>query len=341
MTAPSSTSSSRRPIPSGRWLRDWGRAVLLSAGILVALEIQWRTLGFFPTVPDTPEIWALERAAVQPESTVFAGSSMTQAAIDLETWRRETGEDVRQLSIVGSSIGPTLIDLIDDPDFRGTIVAEYIASLFALDTATQKSARRFIERGRRALAGPAETIEAQLTAGLRARATLGRAELSPLEVYRGFLEADRPRPGRFRMGADRQLSVFFDPAVSGPPMPTEAELENAPRYSREELLERVARLETLTAPLRARGGRLIFLRPPTTGGIRAREDAVFPDDEILAALGNIPGAIAVDTRPRSGFPSFDTVDGSHLAAKDAPAFTREVLARLGRRPSTGVHDDGS
>jgi hypothetical protein len=111
----------------------WGR-VFLSALVLVVVSISgldahWRGQGFRPTVPETKALWYFWRHLVyrgDGKVIVLAGTSRIAAAVSLATMCEYLPDyRVVQLAIPGdgSCVG-LLKDLMNDPDFRGTVICE-------------------------------------------------------------------------------------------------------------------------------------------------------------------------------------------------------------------------
>ncbi len=113
------------------------KAFLLTIVIVVAftaaLELHIRGRGFSPTYNDDKILWANKRKEAyksRDEATVFVGSSRLKFDVDLPTWRKLTGEDAVQLSIVGTSPRPILRDLGNDANFKGKVIVDMMEPLF-------------------------------------------------------------------------------------------------------------------------------------------------------------------------------------------------------------------
>src|SRR5215216_6953513 len=95
----------------------------LKAGILALIivvcgfaswELWLRYRGYDIAYDDDEMLWSSKRAKVyQPsdEATVFIGSSRIKFDLDIELWRKLTGEDAVQLAVEGNSPRPVLNDL--------------------------------------------------------------------------------------------------------------------------------------------------------------------------------------------------------------------------------------
>src|SRR5688572_12004313 len=108
----SSTSNSDfvRTIPNVPWRGLLAAVALLSTAATVAWEIHARASGYQPTLNDTPDLWAEQRATVQPDSLVLLGTSRMLFDIDLDVLEQGLRQRPTQLAIVGSSPFPILAD---------------------------------------------------------------------------------------------------------------------------------------------------------------------------------------------------------------------------------------
>ncbi|CAN5256082.1 hypothetical protein BH09BAC2_BH09BAC2_00280 [soil metagenome] len=108
-------------------------AIIIVAVSMSFWEIYLRNLSFEPTFDDGPALWSDKRAMVyEPgeKTTVFIGSSRNKYDIDIATWKSITGEDAIQLSVEGNSPLPVLDDLADDKNFKGKLIIDVTERLF-------------------------------------------------------------------------------------------------------------------------------------------------------------------------------------------------------------------
>src|SRR5215213_11323421 len=114
----------------------------LKAGILCFIivlcaiaswELWLRQKGYGIAYDDGKVLWSDKRGRVyQPsnEATVFIGSSRIKYDLDVELWRKLTGEDAVQLAVEGNSPRPVLNDLANDENFKGKLVIDVTEGLF-------------------------------------------------------------------------------------------------------------------------------------------------------------------------------------------------------------------
>jgi hypothetical protein len=78
----------------------------------------------------------------------------------------------------------------------------------------------------------------------------------------------------------------------------------------------------------ARGGRVIYIRFPSSGGVLAAERIKFPRAETWDALLAVTGAPGIHFEDHPELASFQCVEWSHLSATDSVEFTRRLVPLL-------------
>jgi hypothetical protein len=352
----SSTSSFERRVPSGNWERSFVIAAVLAAAFLGGWEATWRSRGYSPTLNDTSDLWAANRTRVgsDPGQTVIIGSSRILFDLDLGAYAEAFGTRPVQLALPGSTPAPVLYHLAEKTAFRGTLLVGVTPPLFFVPAGFP------VERSETAIRryenwSPSQRCGNFLGKLLQKRVAFLNEEDLALNVLLGSLPvADREGarenlppvfPPYFgRVEEDRQVWMWekcdfgsplalriqniWKPLFTPPPPPPGVTPEQAKEQylaAMEATLERTRRsVETI----RERGGRVVFIRPPSSGWVRETENAISPRpgfwDRILAATG-APGVHFEDYPELSGF---TCPEWSHLTAEDAARFTRALLPIL-------------
>ena len=108
-------------------------ALILSLVGLASWEMYWRSQGYYPTLNDEKALWAIHRAKVEntsPNDVIFLGSSRAFFDIQLKEWKVVTGNTPIQLSSTGSSPLPTFHDIVNNTNFNGTVIVGVTPGLF-------------------------------------------------------------------------------------------------------------------------------------------------------------------------------------------------------------------
>lgn len=342
---PSSISSSELPVPDRPWLALALGAAVLATGGLVAWEATCRSWGYGPARDDIPDLWNRERDKVVRDSIVIIGSSRVLFDLDLDVLEKGLGKRPLQLALVGSTPRPVLADLAADPSFAGTLLVGVTPPLFFAPGGPP------LERPTKALAdrpnrGPArrwsfalfEHLDRHLAflngedlalnpflAELPWPVRPGTARPPRIPPYIGALDEDRRCRMTERLATDPAFQAFIqkiwqDLLGAAPPMEPAALVAIRDRQ--------LAEIASQVAAIRARGGRVVFLRPPSTGWFRELEAKATPRaeywDKLLAATG-APGIHFEDHPELSAFPC---PEWSHLTYPDSVRFTEALVPRL-------------
>lgn len=325
------------------------KAALLTTAIILIVLIVWeislRSQGIQISYDDGPPLWSHKRDMVyepKDQAIVFIGSSRMKYDLDIPTWKQNTGCHAVQLAIEGSSPRPVLDDLANDPNFRGRLIIDATEGLFFSHHGNRRPNENIKYYHDRT---PAQRVSFELNRVLESQFVFLDKDNFSLNAQLDALEIPS-RPGVFMMPIfpmdfqqntfDRQMYMtdkfiadtslqhrvsaiwqFFGKMEQGaPPMPEEA--LNAIFQS----------VKVAVDKIKARGGEVLFLRPPSSGPELAAEKKGFPRakywDRLLADTG-CPGIHYED------YPALDHFicpEDSHLKRADAAIFTQKIIQIL-------------
>lgn len=321
------------------WGRTWLVAVVFAVMLAAGEESYWRSRGFLPSVPDSPELWHFWRQRLcRPDGRAVAllGTSRLQSDMSLDLLRSAFPRStVCQLGLPhGLGVLGVLESLADDDAFRGTVICEFYTSM--LDPRLRDRHREIRDyrpasrllwlwtlarqwlRGR--LAVFSRTLSVRQILHILA---VGRLHRHQALVFRAF---DRETFWDFRWHADPQRLVDDEVRMY------EAEYR---RYggvqSWDVLSKHVSHVERLVRRIRQRGGQVVFLRIPSTQGVWDLEQRQAPRSEHWDRFAAATSAITIHFRDVPLMASLACPDGSHLTHPDAVRFTRAFIGELGRR----------
>lgn len=360
---PSSTSSSdpepvfHRRIPELSWPRVAVMAAVLAAAGVGAWEAGWRIgEGYEISYRNSDGQWADVRRRVdraEPSATVFIGSSRTQFDIDLDVWRELTGVHGIQLALEGSNPLPILTELADDGDFRGLLVVGITPPLVLMPGIGSRAdaLEHYYDET------PSEWASNKLSYPLERTfvfynpdAALFRLlERQPWWPDREGLPFQVPEVRKIEnMMRDRQSDLWNrvedDPELNQvvtstwraifehlpPPPPPEAA-----KAAFEALLEQVA---TDVGKIRARGGEVVFIRPPSSDWLREFERQATPRERVWEPIVGAAGAVGVHFEDYPELSAVHTPEWSHISSRDKARWTRSLVSILrARMAESGVH----
>ncbi len=333
----------QRPIPSAHW-RAVGLLTLLLVTLFLGIwESYWRSEGYTPSFENTKDLWAHARAKVGqdgPRDTVVIGSSRILFGFDLDMWQQANlGPRPLMLPLVGTSPIPVLHDLADDPSFTGTLICGVTEVVFFVPAPAPpaKESAEFVQYAK----SWSPTARASLFLSVPIESALASLNLEDLSLdallKRWLPLANRPGtrvPPQFppyfaSIDFDRRNKMWSrtetDPALQHKVQQIWLPLiKIAPPFAGEGLTALLEGVKSDVAKIRARGGRVIFVRYPSTGEFLEIERELWPRadywDRLLAVTG-APGIHYEDYPELSGF---QCPEWSHLTRADAVTFTRNL-----------------
>ena len=328
-----------RPVPA----QPWGR-ILATVAVLVLLatavwEWRMRALGLLPgDLLDNGSSWAEQRRRLDTEniSVAIVGDSRILFDTDLDRFEALTGVRPVQLALGGTNARPFLEDVAADPDFRGLLILGISEqSYFRKEAGLNASA---LDRYR--YESPAQRssflIQRQLSRVLgfldsEYRLSKLLQRLDP--GWRAGTRGPYNEPWKLStFGPDRQVAMWFrvenDAYLNGHWRTLWLSNRDAPPVADDIILmtQRVTR--DSVAAVRAHGGDVVMLRPPSSKDYHEIEDRRVPRarvwDPLLATAG-VQGLNADDDPlARQLF----LPEMSHLSRACATVYTDDYVRRL-------------
>src|SRR5947199_441153 len=280
-----------RPIPQLPWRGITVSVVLIVIAAASAWELYCRSIGYGPTLNDNEDLWTLRRRAVAPESLVIIGDSRGWYDVDLDEFEKGLGKRPIQLAMGGGCGYPVLADLAKDESFHGTVVCSVVPRLFFAPPGTppmergEKAVKRFhsqtpAQRASQYLAFPLEERvaflkqEEQTLDDLLKRLPIPNrpGALVPPRLPPYFGTIDRERRARMieecaRPGSElaKRIQQIWLPLFTPPPPPSYIPKDVFMAKMKDAVEKRFSDTIAAVEKLRARGGKIVFVRLPVTG----------------------------------------------------------------------------
>ena len=323
-------------------------ALLLGMAAITSWELYWRSRGFQPGLEDTKELWAVQRSKVEnagASDVVLLGDSRMLFDIQLDPWENETGVRPIQLASAGTTPLPAFTDLVENTEYVGTVVISVHPFLFFFSTVEStffwnriKSRidhyqdRTYAQRANHLLDLPLQRTftflradDEDWTDDLDLKTLLSNIEVGPraLSGYPPFYRFQDITIDRNVKMFDRVVtdSAFANSIIrawtfQGPePLPP-ADKEGTMAYFLSDLEK-----------FKARGGKVILVRFPSSGGLLQFEKELFSRDQYWDDLVKAAQVPAYHYEDYEQLNQFNCPEWSHLSAEDAATFTTE-LARI-------------
>lgn len=321
-------------------------AALLFIMCILSWEFYLRHDGVDHSFDDGGPLWSYHRERIyQPinSATIFIGSSRIKFDLDTKTWKSIAGDDPVQLACVGSTPLPVLYDLADDPDFKGKLVIDVTEGIFFSTSPRNRdrpeTALKYhdeITPAQRAsffLNKPMESTFVFLDKeDLSLNAMLDQLEIpsrpgvmmSPI-FPRDFdrVQFDRQEymgplflADTNQINKQRSIWAFFGslnktPPISGDPL--------------DSLLQTV---KVATDKIQARGGKVMFVRTPSSGALLEAEKMGFPKERYWDQLLAVTGCQGIHYQDYPETDHYVCPEFSHLSITDATDYTKHLIRIL-------------
>jgi len=319
-------------------------AILLSIVGLISWEMYWRSQGLYPNLDENKDLWAQERAKVGSlidQDVILLGSSRVLFDIQKDEWEKVTGRLPIQLASAGSSPLPMFRDIVENTEFSGTVIVGVTPGLFFSTTYPlaqpmdwpQKRVdyyhdRTYAQQLNYCLSAPLQKNLVLMSANetewhndidlkaLIKRIKVGNRIGEGMPPFHNFMDArsDRNVSMTLQTSSDttfaNSIKKVWQFYGEGAPPPDK---ESTMAFFLEDVKK-----------FRYRGGNLILLRCPSTGGARAGENAGLPRSEYWDLLIAESKSKAYHFEDYESLKNFDCPEWSHLSAADAKIFTTEI-----------------
>ena len=343
-----------RPIPPVPWRGITVVVVVIVVAATTGWELYCRSIGYGPTLNDNEDLWTLRRRSVTPESIVIIGDSRGWFDVDLDELLKGLGKRPIQLAGGGMCGFPVLVDLANDENFHGTIICSIVPHIFFAPPGTppmergEKAVKRFhsqtpAQRASQYLAFPLEEHVAFLK---QEELTLDdylkklpipnrRGALVPPRLPPYFGTLDRERRARMietcanpNGELARKIQKIWIPLFAPPPPPTYIPKEQFMVKIGEAIGGRFRDTAAAVDKIRARGGKIVFVRLPHSGGLKALEDRDTPRAQTWEPLLKGTAAPGIHYEDFPELSGFNCPEWSHLSAGDSVEFSKRLVPHL-------------
>lgn len=321
-------------------------AFVLSAISITTWEFFWRSEGFYPTLDDNEALWAVQRSIIEKTTSkdvLLMGSSRVLFDIQLNEWEAGTGNRPIQLASVGSSPLPIFHDVVNNTKFNGTILVGVTPGLFFSTTFPEAQPwqwpqskveyyknRTYAQISNHLLSIPLQEnlaflSDVQGVDGIKLKELIGKINtgnrvVDPMPPFHEFGEIAIDRntvmkqitvtDTAYANSVIKVWQFFMKGAASGPPPDKAGTMAF--------FLKDLKKFE-------ARGGRVILVRCPSSGSLRAGENMGVPRAKFWDDLVKEAKVKSYHFEDYNQLKDLKCPEESHLSVKDAKYFTTELI----------------
>lgn len=337
-----------REIPKARYAAIGWLVLALFLAAMAAWELKMRSLGLRTADRDDgPSHWAVERRKVdvgEHDGIVIVGSSRILFDTDLAVWKEMTGRAPVQLALPGTSPRPYLKSVAEDTDFAGLVICDVAPEMFFspfIGALPQFVGMQDTWRDE----SPSEKFGHQVDLRLQPMFAFLENEYSLFRlIERIGVENDRLGPDGpyydvWKLSeAFENRQYFLWHRVEQPGFLQDHAREawgpfgnERPPLKGEHIDAAIADVAASVARIRARGGEVVFIRPPSDGPFLAREKRNAPRATTWDRLLRETGAFGIHYEDYASMRDLEVPEWSHLSRGSAAAFTRAYVDVLRER----------
>jgi len=337
-----------REIPRIRYATIGWLALALFLAALTAWELRMRSLGLRTVdIDDSPSHWAVERGRIEDgrhDGVVIVGSSRILFDTDLSVWKAMTGRMPVQLALPGTSPRPYLRSVAEDTVFAGLVVCDVAPEMFFskfIGALPQFVGMQDTWRDE----SPSEQFGHQVDLRLQRVFAFLENEYSLFRLIGRIvvdddrLGADGPYYDVWKLSeAFENRQYFLWHRVEQPGyLQDHARAAWGPFGSERPPLPKdmidaaIADVAESVRMIRARGGEVVFIRPPSAGPFLEREKRNAPRTATWDRLLRETGAFGIHYEDYATMRGLEVPEWSHLSRDSAARFTRAYVGVLRER----------
>ena len=321
------------PSPSNNWVKSWIATAVILISVFVGGEMTLRSLGYFPNVIDNKSLWVNARkVASQKDAKVIAllGDSRMLYNIDTNTLREQyPGYQVAQLAICAKGPVAVLKDLAEDPDFKGIVICavscDRLRSQFWED---QQEYVQYFHRGGSVVDGTNLAIETFI----QQQFAVMRSEQRVLGIGRSIVRGAKIGKPNTHTFADRSsgvdLNSYGEKDLMSMVKVRRMREDNSAPISPDDWLKEVMITEPLVQKIHARGGRVIFVRMPTSHEYLEVENRQYPKSQYWDKFEAATSAETIHFEDVAAMKTFRLPDRSHIDISDRARFTQVLTTEI-------------
>jgi hypothetical protein len=316
---------------------------IISLLFLSGWEIYCRSEGYIATPDSTKALWAENRGRLRdndPDQVVLISASRGHFDFQLDEWEAMTGIRPIQLGAGGRGPAAGFQDIVDNTQYTGTIVMNITPGLFFVPPADSVFGwwrgkawvdyyhdRTYAQRLNHRLSYLLQPYLAFLTSDTEGDPDLksliasvqipGRTKSGPPFPRFSYVDKDRGVTMMEKISTDTAFAAIIQ-RVWTHDSDSVNKLEDAKPVIFDFYFDNIKKFKD-------RGGKVIFTRNPSHGGVRDFERLTHPRKEYWDKFIEQSGCPGYHFDDYPQLSQFFTPEWSHLATPDAKIYTKEIL----------------
>ncbi len=351
-----STSSSNDRLPKANWVMIWLGILAVIFSIVAFFEWHIRSLGWSPSVVDSPDLWVEQRkkaSALGDKALILVGASRMQLDMDTQVLREKTKLEPIQLAIDGTSYLPVLENLANDPQITGTVLVSVNAYNMRQGIPKDTSVQwvNYYEQIKNRGIEPYRLINNKIKAWLNNSLVTHLEGAKPYTVVSKLAFTQKTAGNYLITHADRsrdadykkvQMPNFYAARLQrhfGRAVIKDAKtfdeffsayqqaIKSTPVAGRPEFIKNLKHLIEVSNKIEAHGGKVIFIRFPTSKLVWEVDNKRYPKEKFWRVIAE-KHPRSVNFSDYEKLKKFNAPDGSHLDYRDKKEFTTSLVKIL-------------
>ena len=343
---PSSISNSNDRLKHGTPRRVWFTCISVAILVLLSIEGFWRFSGYRPTLIDDWSLWCTQRDQLETadNSTVvlLGHSRMHQSFVPSQFKNDAPDREFLQLAIFNAEPLVCLQDIALNTQFAGTIVCTFLEYSLLSDAwlpTEREPYRTGLVNYYHQDWGPKLKIDRWFSNLIQSSSVLSSPELAPHEAFPDIVRGEWP-PQWVWTNIDRTQRVDYRgidfleeyKKIQLSKLKKIIEKHKAyPSYENWPDLDALKKLDGFVQRIQSRGGKVLFIRPTTSGDFHQEVIKSFPRERFWDVFATNTSAQTIHFEDIPELASFECADGSHLFHDDAKTFTSVLVRELKQR----------
>lgn len=331
----SSTSNSNARVPNHDWQQIWVIALSIVIVAICVWEIIWRLQRFEPSLNDDAQLWISVRKAIPKndrQAMVLIGSSRMQLDIDTQVFKKILNKPTFQLAIDGTSPLPVLSHLATDETFQGTVICD-INEANLISKPAPNIADQWVKQYH--YSKFTDEFEFLLRSFVQKTFVFRLPELQPVNIWNTIQNEKRlPLPFYLTLYPDRFKAGDYLLLNKDPNYSIAAHYNirfNHHKEMYQGLLPvdqnifqtNLNLIKTDVEKIQKRGGNVIFVRFPTSGGVLELDEQHLPRSQYWDVFAQQIPAKFIHFKDHPSL-QYNLPDGSHLDFRQAIPFTKTL-----------------
>ena len=347
---PSSISSSNARIPKTNYIKQWSVTFIIFIIAFTCLEFSHRSHGIIPTAVDSQDLWSVSRAKLDQNNTqnliITLGASRINIGTDGKLIQNIPGYNYANLAVDGNDGFATLTDIANNSQFNGILLFSFVPN--DLNSKNYNGQQIFVDYyhdNYKHLGAKVKTLNQNIATKLQYQSTV--MSCPPPAAFNYYLlniknyivtHPDRTRSVYYktRITNDRLLlakkiretpgTKLYNAIKQNPSLLTQ--IKNNREHHYQTWLTKLKKLKPSIDKIQARGGKVIFVRYPTSGKRQFLNQTYFPREHYWNKITQALKIQTIHFQDIQGSTPFTCPDSSHLNHDEATRFTKLLISEL-------------